>query len=356
MRTFVAMYHKFCQDGFCSAAIAHLYFLQLSKQSADDNFRIVYNPVEAGHVDEAVNELITNFPDPENVKVLSFDLSFTYQAAANLFRHFPNAQVLDHHKTTLDCFGNAPEGVSDEDHFRNVEVFSKQLHFDNSRSGAALAFQFFFTDSKMPKLVEYVEDRDLWAWKFPNSKAISAGIYRHLNMYHVTSDMYREYSPLSFVNGNITFESTDERIPVFDKWIEWILTEEWTEKAQADGEIVLDVQNKLTFPIFKMGKAYEIDGQKVFAVNSSSLISELGNAICEWCDDDKSPAYDYALIWRYDAPNDLCYVSMRSLQDSDNDVEAVAKKNGGGGHKHAAGFEMSLTDLFRVFSSGTWKV
>ena len=356
MRTFVVMYHKFCQDGFCSAAIAHLYFLQLSK-FANEKFRIIYNPVEAGRVDAAIDELITRFPETENFRVLSFDLSFTYRAAVNLFRHFPDAQVVDHHKTTNEeCFRNAPEGVSEEEHFKNVEIFSKQLHFDNSRSGAALAFQFFFTDSKMPKLVEYIEDRDLWAWKLPDSKAISAGIYRHLNMYYVNPDKFSESSPLS-MNDNITFECADDRIPVFDKWIEWMLSEDWTEKSQAEGEIVLDVQNKIMFPLYKMGKAYVIDGQRVFVVNSASLISELGNAICEWCDDELVvPAYDYALIWRYDAPKDLCYISLRSLQDSDNDVEIVAKKNGGGGHKHAAGFEMSLQDLFRVFNTGTWKV
>ncbi len=352
MRTIVIMYHKFCQDGFCSAAIAHLYILQLSKFS-NKQFRIIYNPVEAGHVDEAVIELIAKFPNPKKVKVLSFDLSFSYSAAVNLFRHFSDAQVLDHHKTTNEeCFGNTPEGVSDREHCQNLQTFSKQLHFDNARSSAALAFQFFFTDGKMPKLVEYVEDRDLWTWKLPNSKAISAGIYRHLNMQYVTPDKYREDSPMS-MSENITFESTDERIPVFDKWIEWMMTDSWVDQAKSDGEIVLDVQNKIMFPLYKMGKAYEIDGLKVFAVNSGSFISELGNAICEWCDDDGSSAYNYALIWRYDAPKDICYVSMRSLQD--NDVEAVAKKNGGGGHKNAAGFEMSLTNLFRVFSSGTWK-
>eukprot|EP01126_Amoeba_proteus_P030795 TRINITY_DN3035_c0_g2_i1.p3 TRINITY_DN3035_c0_g2~~TRINITY_DN3035_c0_g2_i1.p3 ORF type:complete len:104 (-),score=20.01 TRINITY_DN3035_c0_g2_i1:806-1117(-) len=37
-------------------------------------------------------------------------------------------------------------------------------------SGAALAWKFFFPDFPTPKLIQYVEDQDLWNWALPNSK------------------------------------------------------------------------------------------------------------------------------------------------------------------------------------------
>ena len=50
--------------------------------------------------------------------------------------------------------------------------------FDMGRSGAVLAWDYFFggpsTGRPRPWIVEYVQDRDLWAWKLPRSKEVSA--------------------------------------------------------------------------------------------------------------------------------------------------------------------------------------
>jgi uncharacterized protein len=348
MKTFVIMYHKFCQDGFCSAAIAHLYLTQLKPS------KVVYFPVIAGHVDEAVDLLVDTYPETENIRVLSFDLSFTYTAAVKLFKNFTDAQVVDHHKTTVEeCF-TRPENVSEEEYGKQFDIFTKQLYFNNDHSGAVLAFKFFFEDADVPLLIKYVEDRDLWTWTMPDSKVVSAGLYRHLSMPYVSPDEFAEKSPLS--TGEIEFSALDnERIPVFDQWIKWMFTEEWFDEVKRDGSIVIDIQKKNITRICKSGKCYEIDGQKVFVTNANSFISELGNAISEWTDEGK-PAYNYALIWRYDSQHEICFVSMRSLQGTDNDVEAVAKKNGGGGHKHAAGFEIKLDVLFRVLKVGSWEL
>lgn len=349
MKKFVVMYHKFCFDGFCSAAIAHLYFTQLNKYvDVPQQFHIDYFPVIAGHSEEAVNILIEKYP--KDVKVLSFDLSFSFQAAVNLLTYFPEAQIVDHHKTTYDkCFVD----LHDAD---ILEMFKKRLHFDNDHSGAALAFKFFFNDKHIPPLVQYVQDRDLWAWKMSDSKAINAGLYRNLSMHYTNEGDFKEQSPISFINADITFGAIDGKIPVFDKWISWMVDNSWMEKIKEEGNIVNDIQGKVIKRLYKSGKNLMIDNNKVFAVNANSFISELGNTICEWTEKDGSPSYNYALIWRYDGQTDTCYVSLRSLQGTDNDVEVVAKNNGGGGHVNAAGFEMKLDVLFKVFNSGTWNL
>jgi oligoribonuclease NrnB/cAMP/cGMP phosphodiesterase (DHH superfamily) len=351
MRRFVVMYHKFCQDGFCSAAIAHMYFLQMAKIDPNIEMDVVYFPVVAGHVDAAVDKLVEEYKDVKPY-IMSFDLSFTRTAAKKLLEYFPTAQVVDHHKTTYDeCFGDLVDVGAEEQ-----ELFKKQIHFNNDHSGAALAFKFFFNDAELPLLVKYVEDRDLWTWKLPDSKEVSAGIYRHLNMHYAKPENFKEDSPVSFVYPNIKFGvfSDEEKIPVFDTWLTWLITADWLEMAKRDGSLVVDIQNKNIRRLYKNGKGYEIDGKKAFVVNANSYISELGNVICEWTEEDGSPSYNYAMIWRYDATRDVCCVSLRSLSGSDNDVEIIAKNNNGGGHKHAAGFEISLDSLFNVLSSGTW--
>ena len=356
MKRFVVVYHKFCFDGFCSAAIAHLYFAQLNKYvDVPQKFHIDYFPVIAGHSEEAVDTLIQKYS--KDVKVLSFDLSFSFPAAVKLLEYFPEAQIVDHHKTTYDeCLAIPAEGVGSAEYEKAREMFSKRLHFDNDHSGAALAFKFFFNDEQIPTLVQYVEDRDLWAWKMPDSKSINAGLYRNLSMHYANEKDYREQSLISFLDENITFGAVEGKIPVFDNWVSWMVNDSWLEKVKNEGEIVNDVQRKAIRRLYKSGKSLTIDDKNVFTVNANSFISELGNTICEWTEEDGSPSYNYALIWRYDRPTDMCYVSLRSLQGTDNDVEVVAKNNGGGGHVNAAGFEIKLDVLFGVFNAGTWSV
>lgn len=40
-------------------------------------------------------------------------------------------------------------------------------HFDMDKSGAALAWEFFFPGKEAPRLIKFVEDQDLWRWEVP---------------------------------------------------------------------------------------------------------------------------------------------------------------------------------------------
>jgi nanoRNase/pAp phosphatase (c-di-AMP/oligoRNAs hydrolase) len=75
----------------------------------------------------------------------------------------------------------------------------------------------------------------------------------------------------------------------------------------------------------------ELDGHKVLAVNSASMISKLGNKLAQ----DRP----FSIVWRQDRDGQFNY-SLRSTE-SGLDVASIAKKYGGGGHVHAAGFKHS---------------
>jgi hypothetical protein len=64
-------------------------------------------------------------------------------------------------------------------------------------------------------------------------------------------------------------------------------------------------------------------------VNSPILQSEVGNVLAK--------GKPYAAVW-YDDRNGVRRWSLRSDEDG-LDVSKIAKAYGGGGHKHAAGFE-----------------
>ena len=95
--------------------------------------------------------------------------------------------VLDHHKTALELLGS---GTSTNGNVTKV--------IDMDRSGATIAYDYFKekllcgdinSDTngaiaefrRVRRLVEYIEDGDLWRWHLPNSKAFSSGL-KDLNL------------------------------------------------------------------------------------------------------------------------------------------------------------------------------
>lgn len=102
--------------------------------------------------------------------------------------------ILDHHKTARELLGG---GTS------VTENVSKVIDMD--RSGATIAYDYFKEKlitgnnnngadnnalkigefDRVRRLFEYIEDRDLWRWKLPDSKAFSSGLDDHHFQYDV---------------------------------------------------------------------------------------------------------------------------------------------------------------------------
>ena len=368
----IIMYHKFCRDGHCAAAIAHWYFSKHLRADPQLNHTIVYMPVFAGKIDDAVDTLIKKYctrpgenAEEDSVVVYAFDLSFTYTAAKKLFKHFPTSFVYDHHiSTATNCY-TKPKDESREDFNAQLDIFDKRLVFDNDVCGAMLAFNTFFPNKKPPALVKYVQDRDLWYWTMPNSRAVSYGLYEMLSLnYYYPKDMPSEFSESLAATPGITFTSfNDAPMPDFTDWIEFMQDESWVEKAIENGELVNGITRKAITKLSKSGQVHQIGRHQVFVCNAGVYISELGEYLYKAIDEKKSekaghPIYicDYVLMWRYDHSQNVCYVSMRSRQDSDVNVQEIAEKieykgHKGGGHANAAGFETSITDLFKFIGN-----
>lgn len=79
----------------------------------------------------------------------------------------------------------------------------------------------------------------------------------------------------------------------------------------------------------------------VMVVNSSHWMSEIGARLAPDC--------DFAVIWYYDHEDRINKVSLRAFHET-VDVSEIAKTFGGGGHKKAAGFQISgdlcVDDIF----------
>jgi len=206
--------------------------------------------------------------------------------------------VLDHHE-------NAIKKVHDfyaESHWpENLDM----TNCDTKYSGAMLAW--LHLNRRMPPaFIHYIQDRDLWAWKIPESKNFSRGLFSEPLDFHTLD---RCYADPSFVEHLITKGQilNDEAHTRIERTIKYS-----TRYVQA-GDLIIPVTN---CPI--------------------DLVSELGNLL----------AYTYPLaIMYFDMANSRDF-SLRSAFNNPSHVavDVVARLFGGNGHKHAAGFKRSLDE------------
>jgi oligoribonuclease NrnB/cAMP/cGMP phosphodiesterase (DHH superfamily) len=186
--------------------------------------------------------------------------------------------------------------------------------FDMNHSGAMLAWNFFHPGKEAPRMIKFIEDRDLWRWQIPYSKEFAAAF-----------DMVK-----------FDFEE-------FDKYLD----DSEVDNAQERGAYILAYSKTVISKISKHASPRKMGGKDVLVVNSPHWMSEIGAAL--------SPKCDFAVIWFYDHETRQVKVSLRAHHE-DSDVSEVAKRFGGGGHRKAAGFNLpanvSIESIFDEVKNG----
>ena len=92
--------------------------------------------------------------------------------------------VLDHHITALNNLAGLDQ-----------ELKNLTLHLDMNQSGAMLAWRYFH-NVPAPRLIECVQDRDLWQWQLAESYDLNTGLMSYpfdFNQWHV----YNTVSPFT---------------------------------------------------------------------------------------------------------------------------------------------------------------
>jgi len=230
-------------------------------------------------------------PDVRGKNVVILDFSFDNKTTKKLIEEAENLLVIDHHKSAM------------------VELHDiSNTHFDMTKSGAMLSWEWFHPGKEAPKFVQYIMDRDLWKWELPYSKEFSAAF-----------DMV----PFQFEE----FEKFEDD-SVFDDAIK-------------RGSFILAYSKTVIKKVCDKAVPAKLMGHNIMVVNSSHWMSEIGARLAPDC--------DFALIWYYDHAEQVCRVSLRSFHEN-VDVSEISKKFGGGGHKKAAGFtlrgKMVINDIF----------
>jgi oligoribonuclease NrnB/cAMP/cGMP phosphodiesterase (DHH superfamily) len=276
------LYHGNCMDGFGAAFAAWLHFKEKNL------------PYEL---------LACNYNEPfpltdEQVRgsnIFVVDFSFPRAVLERVCLTAAKVQVLDHHPTAEADLASLP-----------------CAHFDMSQSGAMLAWKYFHPEKKIPVLMNYIQDRDLWVWKLPHSKEIN---------------MVIQGQPLNA-----------SQMDSFKSFMDSMESQETVNLLKSQGEAILNFQNQFVDLAIKRSLVLvEIGGHLVPGCNTSIFESETCQRIL-----DKFPEYPFSVTFYSNSNSDDTNVSLRS---KGFDVSAVASMYNGGGHKQASGCRIKSKDF-----------
>lgn len=225
-------------------------------------------------------------PDVSGLEVILVDFSYKKQVLQSMLKTAASITILDHHIS-------AEKDLADL--LASGEV--KGL-FDMNKSGAMLAWQWFNTDMPTPKLIEHIQDRDLWRFKLEGTREITTA----LSSYPYDFDLWDKFMA----------NRSDE------------LKELRRDGLAIERKINNDIQQLIVNGVRRM----VIGGYDVPVLNvSSTYVSDAGNIM--------SVGEAFAACY-WDHPEGRSF-SLRSSEEG-IDVSEVAGVYGGGGHVHAAGF------------------
>lgn len=254
-------------------------------------------------------------PDVKGKIVIMVDFSYKPEVVDRMANDAVSILILDHHKTAIEafeCFDTSRLHISLNKYSGNIDVnrYIENLQIDSyegvrcgiytyfniEESGAMIAWKFFNPDVAPPKIIEVIQDRDLWKFDMPETRSVMAAIFSYPYNFMIWDGLIGKEKEL-FIEGEAIerkhFKDIDELVKVCQR------------RMVIGGYPTLVASLPYTFS------------------------SDAGHQMADG-------EYFAACYWD---TKDSRVFSLRSHKDG-IDVSEIAKQYGGGGHKNAAGFSV----------------
>jgi len=257
----IVLYHAYCADGFGAAWAAW-------QKLGDD---ATYLPVRHGNPPPKL---------PNGASVYILDFCYPRHIIVKMRERFQTLTVIDHHQTAEEELDGLEYAI-----------------FDNEKSGAVLAWEFFNTGRPVPELLRYIMDNDLWIHQLPRSREVVAALSACRMDFQVWNDLK-------------IAELADE------------------------GEPILRYKRQQVALLCDQVRFETLAGYRVPVVNAAVFGSEVGAELLK-----RHPDAPFAVIY-FDRGDGIRQWSLRSREEFD--VSRVAQQFQNGGHRQAAGFETEI--------------
>lgn len=266
----LCIYHGNCADGFGAAWVVR-------KALGEENVEFF-----AGFYGKEP-------PDVTDRDVIMVDFSYKRHVLQSIQDKAKSILILDHHKTAQADL----EGLESKPGHDITAIF------DMNRSGAMMAWNYFFPNVSAPTLIEHIQDRDLWLFKLEGTREIQATVFSYPYDFKVWDELMMTATSTLFVEG---------------KAIE--------RKHHKDIAELVGVSKR----------RMKIGGHDIPVANLPyTLSSDAGHLM--------GKGEPFAACYM-DDPSGRTFSLRSSLEGMD--VSEIAKAYGGGGHKNAAGFKMPI--------------
>ena len=279
----LVIYHgRSCPDGFAAALAAWLYY----KGQAE------FLGLDHGDI-----RSVEDLPALGGRAVYLLDFAFLPELLRAIEARAAKLVLLDHHQSAA----------------QKLTGFACRcgvVHFDMSKSGARLAWEFFHPVTPLPDLVRFIEDRDIWVWRYPES----AGFLAALDMEAFDFSRWAEiaaFSPAQLAAFMVRGQAMDEKF------------------------------SKLAADIAEGAQPIVFNGQHGLMVNAPGVFHSLvGNLL-------SLQSGSFALMW-VAVKGGVIKIGLRSQPGFD--CIPLAESMGGGGHAQACGFKMDTGRLPELLS------
>lgn len=274
MQDVICFYHKDCFDGLGAAYAVY-------RKYPDAKFI----PIHYG--DKVWEE------DCVGKDIIVVDFSFSLVQSLALIEVAKSFTVLDHHKTF------APVAAELQTRMERGEFeILVTIVYDLNRSGALITWEHLHSEPA-PRLTQIISECDLWRFTDPHVKPIMA---------------YVGLTPYSLEAYADLYDRFDANYGTF-----LLLGETIRTKIDQDADNIIRTSRR----------TIRVGGHDVPLVNAPYFLAS--DVLAKLAQE-----YPYAISY-YDTEEERVF-SIRSAPDSEHDVEVIAKTQGGGGHKHAAGW------------------
>ncbi|WP_167494357.1 DHHA1 domain-containing protein [Ectopseudomonas khazarica] len=270
----LCIYHANCADGFGAAWVVR-------KALGADN--VDFHPGRYGEP----------APEVEGRDIILVDFSYKRDQLLQLAQAARSILIIDHHKSAAEDLAEIPAAPAKYSDWLAAQQPLGAV-FDMQRSGAGLAWDYFYPFSPRPRVINHIEDRDLWRFALPGTKEIMAAVF-----------------------------SYGQDFDIWDGLMERVSLE-----LRDDGHSILRAHNKNVADLVPNARRLTIGGHDVPALNCPHFMaSAAGHVLAQ--------GEPFAACYS-DTPKGRVF-SLRS-QPEGLDVSEIAKQYGGGGHRNAAGF------------------
>ena len=275
------LYHGDCIDGYASAFACWLY----NKKKGNKKKKITYIACQYQKQPPMLNDR----------NVLMCDFSYKYNVLTKMLKSVNKMIILDHHQSAEKDLQQVPK---------------ENKVFDMKHSGAYITWAYFFGEDNVPLMIKYIEDNDIWKKSMQHTRQFTSYVFNIPKQF----DQYEKLLDDNFVT-NTVIPIGDGMLKQNDNYINDGI------KKTAVNFILLD--NHLYF---------------VGNVNTAILKSEIGNSFLT-----SNPDVNFATCYSRNEYTGETYISLRST-NTGTDVEEIASKFGGGGHRNAGGLTVYNAD------------